>query len=82
MIVEFDPVACEVTIDMEDGQPPRTIPQDRVLVSYYANTGVIVGKLNQEGIEVRFVQVLDEPMRIAIDQTGPVRWKVNILPEV
>lgn len=78
MIVAFDPVSRDVTIDLEDGSPPFVLPACAVQFKLYSE--VVLSALAEGGsIEIGYTPVEEEPYEIVLVPVAPRRWRVQFV---
>lgn len=82
MIVAFDPVAKDVTIDFEDGRPPIGFSADKLVVKHYGEDGIFFAEASApDAVAVGFIPASDVP--IVIIQVRPLHgmsWQVTAIP--
>lgn len=82
VVVAFDPIARDVTIDLEDGRMPVSFPADRLVVKHYGEDGILFAELfAPDESEVGFLPASDVPaVIIQVSPLEGISWQVTVVP--
>lgn len=80
MIVSYDPVAKELSVDPGNGLPAMVIKADRIFVHIYADGGHLGCEVAGSDIDLRFGVVDEEPQAPLLWQVEPNHWRLTFIP--
>lgn len=78
MILGYDPIAGELVVDREDGQPRFAIPVSYLVVKHYGELGILFAEATREGLVVGLLSESED--RPILSPIGPKRWRVSTSP--
>ena len=81
MLVLFDPIAREVTLDLEDGRSQVSLPASNFMVKIYGEEGFFFAEsLATDRVEVGFVPGPEaSPLAFRIEPLETLTWQVVLL---
>lgn len=81
MIIAFDPVAKDLTLDFEDGLPPIDLRAEKLLIKHYGQEGIFFAEASApDEVEVGYLPAFD--VRVALIQVTPgpgASWQVRVV---
>lgn len=82
MILGFDPVANELLVDLENGEPEITVPLKRLVMKYYSpTTGTIACSMGNSGLEITYWPLPGKKSQVGLVRTGDRSWRVVFIKE-
>lgn len=82
MILGFDPVASELLVDFETGDPEITVPLKDLVMKYYSPTaGTIACSMGSAGLELTYWPLPGKPSQVGLVRTGERSWRVVFIKE-
>lgn len=81
MIVAFDPVACEMILDIEDDLPPESVVVESFEFKAYLERGILTCRVGPNAIDVQFYYLENEPSEPRAIQVSEGRWLIGCVPK-
>lgn len=76
MLIEVDPVAREIVLDLENGKEPMSFPLGCLLLKYHsAQAGTLALHLDEKEVELSYHPLPDEPSSLHLEPLATRRWR-------
>lgn len=79
MMLEYDDVAQELVVHLENGLPPFSLHVDELVVKCYTDEGVLSFVPSKEGADLHLNPISKRPCDLSLTANGERRWRLRFV---
>lgn len=78
MMLEFDDVAQELVVHMENGLPPFSLHVEELVLKCYTDEGVLTFIPSKVGVDLHMSPISKRPCDLSLTAIGDGHWRLRV----